>query len=203
MCFQALGRIGYDPVSALLDIVDNSVSANATSVVINVNEEREEPKEGQRRRSRAVLQSFVIVDNGCGMDEKALHNALTLGSSNELYDEYTLSKFGMGLKTATASLGKRLEIISRSEDDLDNVRKVVLDQDLIAETKKYVYTSTIPTKDDLTELDACAHKKSGTLIRITKLHYDSLPRTSEIVKGLEQKAGVIYYYFFARFSRGY
>ena len=200
--FQALGRIGYDPVSALLDIVDNSVSANATSVVINVNEEREEPKEGQRRRSRAVLQSFVIVDNGCGMDEKALHNALTLGSSNELYDEYTLSKFGMGLKTATASLGKRLEIISRSEDDLDNVRKVVLDQDLIAETKKYVYTSTIPTKDDLTELDACAHKKSGTLIRITKLHYDSLPRTSEIVKGLEQKAGVIYYYFLRGLAEG-
>ena len=27
--FQALGRIGYDPVSALLDLVDNSVSAGS------------------------------------------------------------------------------------------------------------------------------------------------------------------------------
>ena len=199
---QALGRIGYDPVSAILDLVDNSVSASATSVVIKVNTESEERADGQRGRLRAILKSLVIVDNGCGMDEKGLDNALTLGSSAQLYHTNTLSKFGMGLKSAASSLGKQLEVISRSENDLNNVRKVVLDQDLIVEKGKYVYNLTDPTDEDLNELDACTDGKSGTLIRITKLFYESLPRTSEIVKELKTKTGVIYYYYLKGMVKG-
>ena len=199
--FQALGRIGYHPVSALLDLVDNSVSAEATSVVINVNEEREKRPEGQRGRPRASLKSFSIVDNGCGMDENGLDNALTLGSSRELYHEHTLSKFGMGLKTATSSLGKRLEIISRTKGDI-KVRKVVLDQDLIEKEKKYVYELTTPTAEDLTELNACTQGKSGTLIRVSKI-FKSLPRTTEIIDGLKSKAGVIYYYYLKGLVEGF
>ena len=193
--FQALGRIGYDPVSAILDLVDNSVSASATSIVVKVDTKSEARTEGQRGRTRAVLKSLVIVDNGCGMDEAGLDNALTLGSSAQLYNTNTLSKFGMGLKSAASSLGKRLEIISRSENDLNDVRKVVLDQDLIVEKRNYVYNLTEPTEEDLNELDACTQGKSGTLIRITKLFHQSLPSTSEIIRGLQDRAGVIYYYY--------
>ena len=200
--FQALGRIGYDPVSAILDLVDNSVSAGATSVGINLNQEREERKEGQRGRPRATLKSLVIVDNGCGMDEGGLANALTLGSPPQRCSEHTLSKFGMGLKTATSSLGKRLEIISRAKDDL-KVHKVVLDQDVINQKQRYVYELTEPTEEDSRELDACALGKSGTLIRVTKLFHKSLPRTSEIVNGLKSKAGVTYYYYLKGLAKGF
>lgn len=197
--FQALSRIGYEPVSALLEFVDNSISARATCVVVKVNEEREEEKRGQ---PPTVLKSFVIADNGCGMDEEGLANALTLGSSTESDDEHTLSKFGMGLKTATASLGKRLEIVSRPKEDPANVYKAVLDQDSILEAGKYVYHLTKPTEEDLRELDACAQGESGTLIRVTKLLLDSLPRTSEIIDGLKSRAGVIYYYFLKGLAEG-
>ena len=193
--FQALGRIGYDPVSAILDLMDNSVSASATSIVVKVDTESEERAEGQRGRTRAVLKSLIIVDNGCGMDEAGLDNALTLGSSAQLYHTNTLSKFGMGLKSAASSLGKRLEVISRSKDDLHRVHKVVLDQDLIVEKRNYVYNLTEPTEEDLNELDTCTQGKSGTLIRITKLFHQSLPSTSEIIRGLQDRAGVIYYYY--------
>jgi len=192
---QALGRIGYNPVSAILDLVDNSVSASATSIVVKVDTASEERTEGQRGRTRAVLKSLVIVDNGCGMDEAGLDNALTLGSSAQLYHTNTLSKFGIGLKSAASSLGKRLEVISRSKDDLYRVRKVVLDQDLIVEKRNYVYNLTEPTEEDLNELDACTQGKSGTLIRITELFRQSLPSTSEIIRGLQDRAGVIYYYY--------
>ena len=129
------------------------------------------------------------------MDEKGLDNALTLGSSAQLYHAKTFSKFGMGLKSAAASLGKQLEVVSRSENDLDNVCKVVLDQDLIVEKGKYVYNLTDPTDEDLKELDACTDGKSGTVIRITKLFHEALPSTSEIIRGLQDRAGVIYYYY--------
>ena len=199
---QALARIKYEPVSAILDLVDNSVSAGATYVAIKVNDESAERKEGQRGRPRAVLKSVVIVDNGCGMDEAGLANALTLGSSTQGYHAHTLSKFGMGLKSAAASLGKRLEIVSRSKDDLNNGRKVVLDQDLIVQKGRYVYELTEPTEADLKELDACTQGASGTLIRITELHHDFLPRSSEIVDGLTHKAGVIYYYYLKGIAEG-
>ena len=200
--FQALGRIGYDPVSAILDIVDNSVSAGANSIAISVNQEPSKQQEGQRGRPKAILKSFIIADNGCGMDEKGLANALTLGSSNQQYGEYTLSKFGMGLKTAASSLGKRLEIISRAKNNLDEVFKVVLDQDSIVGEGRYIYELTNPTQEDLLELDACAQGNSGTLIRVTKLLHDSLPRTSEIVEGLKNKAGIIYYYYLKGTAEG-
>ena len=191
---QALGRIGYDPVSAILDLVDNSASANATSIEIKLDNKREEHKE-EHGRFKAVLESFSIVDNGCGMDDRGLDNALMLGSSAELYHEDTLAKFGMGLKSAASSLGRRLEVISRAEDDLNHIWKVVLDQDLIVEKRQYVYDLSSPTEADLTELDACTQGKSGTLVRITKLHRRSLPPTSEIIDGLKAKAGVIYFYY--------
>ena len=199
--FQALGRIGYDPVWALLDLVDNSVSANATCISINTVEEPAERKAGLRGRYR-VLKSFVVADNGCGMNEAGIANALTLGASTELHREHTLSKFGMGMKTATASLGKRLEIVSRPKEDLANVYKAVLDQDSILEAGRYVYHMTDPTEEDFTELDACAQGESGTLIRVTKLLRDSLPRTSEIVEKLKSRAGVIYYYYLEGAAEG-
>ena len=201
--FQALGRIGYDPVSAILDIVDNSVSAGANSVAISVNQEPSKQQEGQRGRPRAILKSFTISDNGCGMDEDGLANALTLGSSTQLYSEHTLSKFGMGLKTAASSLGKRLEVISRAENDLNRVSKVVLDQDSIVDEGRYIYgINQFHTQEDVIELDACAQENSGTLIRVTKLLHDSLPRTSEIVEGLKNKAGIIYYYYLKGIAEG-
>ena len=78
----------------------------------------------------------------------------------------------------------------------------MLDQDLIVEKGKYVYNLTDPTDEDLNELDACTDGKSGTLIRITKLFYESLPRTSEIVKELKTKIGVIYYYYLEGMVKG-
>lgn len=199
--FQALGRIGYHPVTALLDLVDNSVSAGATSVIINVGEKSKERIEGQKGRSRAVLQSFTIIDNGCGMDEDGLDNALTLGSSSLLYDDNTFSKFGMGLKTASSSLGKRLEIVSRVDGE-QKARKVVLDHDLIDQHDEFIYDLTEPTEDDLKELDDCAQEKSGTMIRISKLRTESLPRATEIIDGLKNKAGVTYYYYLKESENG-
>ena len=61
---------------------------------------------------------------------------------------------------------------------------------------------TDPTEDDLTELDACAQEKSGTLIRVTELHRDALPRATEITEGLKNRAGVIYYYYLKGIADG-
>jgi len=187
---QALGRIGYHPVYALLDIADNSLSAEATQIAINIVTTGDPDQE--KGGPRAILSSFSVVDNGFGMNEAGLANALTLGSSESYYTEGTLAKFGLGLKSAAFSLGDRLEIISKQSTD-DTVRKVVLDrQEIVKAGGEYFYTIESPNKDDLDELKA---HNSGTIVRITKIHIASMPRASEIIEELVNRAGVVYYYY--------
>ncbi|MBP3955359.1 ATP-binding protein [Gemmata sp. G18] len=187
---SAFGHIGYNPVSALLDIGDNSVSAQATSIAIKVDTENQQ---GAAGRPKAVLKAFTIVDNGTGMDEAGIDNALSLGSSPQAYHEYTLSKFGLGLKSAAASLGRCLEIITRPKADPSKAFKAVLDCSKI--TSDYFYELVAPSDEDIALLESVASKGSGTVIRITEPLLDSLPRASEIIEELKQRAGVIYHYY--------
>jgi hypothetical protein len=190
---KALGRIGYHPVSAMLDIADNSLSAGGTKIAINVDATRDKERKG---RARAIIASFSVFDNGEGMDEKGLHNALTLGSSESYYKEGTLAKFGLGLKSAAFSLGDRLEIVSRHREDIETIRKVVLDcQTIVEGGGRYFYTIEEPSDRDIYELENHCEDGPGTIVRITKIHEDSMPKASEIIDGLKNRAGIVYYYY--------
>jgi hypothetical protein len=95
---------GYNLSTAISDIIDNSISANA-------NEIRLEYKwNGQ--------DSFIsICDNGIGMNQSELVLAMTPGSKDpeEERSEKDLGRFGMGLKTASFSQCKRLTCITKKE----------------------------------------------------------------------------------------
>ena len=190
---EAIGQIGYKPVDALLDIADNSVSAGASHVAIRLTLAQDD-REGPGRK-KAVVESFTILDDGRGMDEAGLDNALALGSSSDYYESGTLSKFGLGLKSAASSLGRRLEIVSRKEGD-DAVRKVVMDHSALAEAGgEYVYMAEPVPEADVEELDAHTSGGSGTIIRITDVRRDSLPKVSDVISGLRDRIGVVYHYY--------
>jgi hypothetical protein len=80
---NALQRYYTNPSNALLDICDNSVSANATKVRLSINL-APKPSNGSGK-TKAIIDSFQVADNGKGMDEVGLHNALTFGSSESFY----------------------------------------------------------------------------------------------------------------------
>ncbi|MBK6709675.1 MAG: ATP-binding protein [Chloroflexi bacterium] len=181
---SALGRIGYHPVSALLDIADNSVSANASKVSISIETTR--GKGGKRGKSRAVISSFSVYDNGLGMNEEGIHNAFTLGSSTKYYVEGTLSKFGMGLKSAAFSLGNRLEIISRVSSE-SSILKASLDLKTINKSQgKYIYEISTPTENDIRQFETVCGNGSGTIIRITEIHTEAMLKPSEIIEGIKK-----------------
>lgn len=192
----ALGKIGYDPVSAILDMMDNSVSNDAHRVAIDVHTQREE-REG-RGRKRTYVSGFDIADDGCGMTADRLDDAIALGSSGKYYPEGTLSKFGLGLKSASASLGRRLAIISRGSDG--KVNTVVLDQDIIAEQGRYVYQLSEATPEEVIQLDNIAAGSTGTLIKITKIFEENMISPAEIINRIESNAGVVYFFSLSRES---
>jgi hypothetical protein len=195
---EALGRIGYEPAAAILDIVDNSVSAKATEVRVDLKMEKSTPS--GRGRSRTVVAEVSVVDNGIGMNEQGLDNAISLGSSTASYSDNTLSKFGMGLKSASASLGRCCTIVSRPSDG--PAMAAVLDHDHVATVGEYVYELREASKPELAALDEVCSGGQGTLVRITKI-VDNLPSPVDILESLKKRSGVTYFYALTGATTGY
>lgn len=188
--FEALGKIGYSPDSAILDIVDNSIAYGATKVQVEV-KGRKIKLEGAKRE-KTVVESFIIKDNAVGMDESSLDNAIGLGSNSAHYDDKTLSKFGLGLKSASSSLGRKLTVITT----VDGVHfiKGCVDQDLLGDD--YEYDFGVASDEEIEDMKAFLEgATSGTFVIIEKPRLDSLPSIGEILTKLKDKAGVIFYYY--------
>ena len=102
---ESLRSIGYTLETAIADIIDNSISAGAGKIQI-------------MHRWLDGGESWVaIADDGMGMSELELHEAMKLGGhiSNT---EDSLGRFGFGLKTASISQCRRLTVITVRRGDM-------------------------------------------------------------------------------------
>ncbi len=98
-----LASVGHTMPSAVADLVDNAISADATEVGITFGR----PDEGHGRW-------MVIADNGRGMDRKQLAEAMRIGSGTE-YEANSLGKYGYGLKGASWSQTKVFTVVTRAK----------------------------------------------------------------------------------------
>ncbi len=98
---ESMRDLGYTLATAIADIVDNSITANATKIDIFCDLARDYP-------------SLVIIDNGEGMSLDRLLLAMKHGSANpkEERNPMDLGRFGLGLKTSSFSQCRHLTVIS-------------------------------------------------------------------------------------------
>lgn len=131
----SLRDLGYSLETAIADLIDNSISADATDIQIFCDMSRAAP----------VL---VIADNGRGMTEAELIAAMRHGATDprKKRGPKDLGRFGLGLKTASFSQCRRMTVVSAQrgeragaewnlaqvEDD-DDWFIAVLDEEEIAE----------------------------------------------------------------------
>lgn len=100
--FEALRNLGYNLNSSIADVVDNAVNKQVAAKNITVNFSFE-------RKKRIMC---YIQDDGCGMSESELEEAMRLGTDTT-YEDKDLGKFGMGMKTASLSHCNTLTVISK------------------------------------------------------------------------------------------
>lgn len=185
-----ISRIGYTPASAICDIIDNAVTATATNIRVFIKKKNN----SFNLNKKDNVEEYLIIDDGRGMSEGELENALDLGSSDSFYAEGTLSKFGLGLKSASFAQGERLEVIT---GDGTKLRKEYVDLEEIGDE----YFSM---EDELTDEDRNLAKKyfsdrnTGTIIRISKIRNNNHPSIKSTIDELKEKIGVIYYYFLTK-----
>ncbi len=99
---QSLRDIGYSMESAVADIIDNSITAEADNIHV-------------RFAWNEGMPWLAVIDDGCGMSPAELTDAMRLGSKNPLEEreENDLGRFGLGLKTAAFSQCRQLTLISQ------------------------------------------------------------------------------------------
>ena len=97
---ESMRATGYSLESAIADLVDNSISADASLVSIQF---------------RPFDSPYIaVVDNGTGMSLGELENAMRHGSRSPLDARapHDLGRFGLGLKTASLSQCRKLTVVT-------------------------------------------------------------------------------------------
>lgn len=99
--------LGYSLETAVADLIDNSISADATTIDIVCDVTGLQPL-------------LVILDNGRGMSAKELMNAMRHGAANPKQERSPrdLGRFGLGLKTASFSQCRSLTVVSAKGGEL-------------------------------------------------------------------------------------
>jgi hypothetical protein len=109
---ESLRDFGYTLPSALADLVDNSLTAGAKEIDVCL--------------EAAGRDSYVaVVDDGCGMDQETLVEAMRMGTKGPLAtrSDNDLGRFGLGMKTASLSQGTRLTVATKAPGTRTLVRR--------------------------------------------------------------------------------
>lgn len=145
---EGLRDTGYDFNTAIADIVDNSIAAEATQIDILINMDPHNEV------------TVYIADNGIGMNLPQLVNAMKYGSDRRP-DPSSLGKFGLGLKTASTSFCRKLSLISRGDDN--QLRKVQWDLDYVAQ-KGWKLKNLAVSEDEEEVFEQTAEDGTGTVV---------------------------------------
>ena len=103
--FDAIARIGYEFEHAVADLVDNSIDAGATDVLVRFLHDRES------------VYSLAVIDNGTGMSAERIDTAMAFGARTGKA-EIALGKYGLGLKSASFSQCDALTVVSRHQGEV-------------------------------------------------------------------------------------
>ena len=102
---------GYSLDTALADIIDNAITAGSKSIALMADTVAEEPW-------------IALADDGCGMEETELIEAMRLGSKNPLdtRSRHDLGRFGLGLKSSSFSQCRKLTVLTRCNGKISCAR---------------------------------------------------------------------------------
>ena len=139
-----ISKAGYSISQSISEFVDNSLDARVEGQLLNVS-------------IRIDTDILAISDDGKGMTKSELKDAITLGRSTK---KNMLGEYGLGLKTASFSLGGALKVTTSTKGDPMEY-SVLIDEDEWSKQQKWeIQIRTIK------KANASSH---GTEVEISKL----------------------------------
>jgi hypothetical protein len=148
-----IGQTGYSVSQAVAELVDNSIDAALENKALIV--------EISFDSDKGVVE---VSDDGVGMDESTAANSIKLAHSTK---KNKLGEFGLGLKTAATSLGKKFQIFTTQKGS-DEEYILEYDEDKWLKNGDW-------TKHEMKIKSGVDKKRSGTTIRIKDLRFSIYP----------------------------
>lgn len=151
---ESMRSLGYSFPAAIADLLDNSISAKARNIDI-ISTPGMEP-------------SLIILDDGNGMTENELCEAMRYGSSNPLETrrEDDLGRFGLGMKAASLSQCRKLIVVSKKEG---KVSAYSWDLDYVIDSESWMLMGF--TEEEMLQfphIDQLLEKEHGTYIYLSE-----------------------------------
>ena len=173
---KSLRDIGYTFEVAVADIIDNSISASANDIKIYAIQHPEP--------------FFCILDNGVGMNEDELVEAMRLSSKNpdERRNDIALGKFGLGLKTASFSQCKKLTVISKKCNQI-NIKQ--WDLDYISKSDKWLLLTPELSEYKNLEIFKDFYKNDNSTLVIWE-DMDKIEQISECLEILREHLSLVF-----------
>ncbi|MGO3792738.1 MAG: ATP-binding protein [Enterococcus gilvus] len=188
---ESMRSIGYSFETAIADIIDNSISAQATQIDIYY----------RQRNGQPYIQ---ILDNGHGMNDFELLEAMRLGSKNptEMRAKDDLGRFGLGLKSASFSQVRKLTVLSKKDEDIHSYQ---WDLDIVSETQNFnIRVLSNKEISRMPNIDYLLDKASGTVIqwedfdRLTDSANDLTTELSRLMDKMIDHIALIFHRFLVK-----
>jgi hypothetical protein len=193
---SSLRDIGYEVHTAVADLIDNSIDADATRVDVTVRFEG--------------AQSWVrIADNGTGIPTALLNEAMRWGADRE-YGATELGKYGLGLKTASLSVCRELTVATRVNPNRRSIEIRRWDLDLVELRDQWELERLTPSEAPEQLLEPLDHGR-GTVVLWTKLdrilayrHQEGLTAEhglARMCEQIEEHLAMVFHRFLSGHSR--
>ena len=177
---ESLRYLGYGNYEAIADLVDNSIDADAHHISTRVVQRGGQPQ-------------ISVADDGTGMSQEDLDQAMRLGSMTSRDLNSDLGRFGMGLVTASLSIAKKCHVITRGSN---GCWSSAWDVDEIVTQNAFLKHLDQATKEEVALLDEeIGKRKTGTLVTLSKCDNMSNKNTSAFASTLKHHLGRVHKYF--------
>lgn len=177
----SLRDIGYTFEIAVADIIDNSISAGAKNLQILA---LDRPKN-----------LVCILDDGIGMSETQLIEAMRLATQSPLIarSEVDLGRFGLGLKTASFSQCKKLTVASKKNNIL-SIKQ--WDLDYISEKNEWLLlTPSITDFEHIPLYKSLQESANGTIVIWEELDRFQTTSFSNLIDSLGKHLSLVFHRF--------
>lgn len=103
---MSLRDSGYSFPTAIAEVIDNSIEADANNIKIKL-------YEGVNGNKKKHVERVAISDDGTGMPLDVLHRYMVIGHSTRWMKKDTIGKYGVGAKLAALNFALKIEAWSR------------------------------------------------------------------------------------------
>lgn len=182
---ESMRSIGYTLEAAVADLIDNSISAEASRIDIDADV--------------VAARHLALLDDGEGMTAESAREALRFAGAVRERHASDLGRFGLGLKTASLSQARRLTLVTKHQSQITALR---WDVDYVREKGDWVLIVLDPADlGDLPLIEKLMKRQSGTLVVWNELDLllgdakEPGPYLAERLGGLRTSLSLVFHRF--------